>query len=89
MKKEFMEPEMRRIELNLKERIASSYYSGSVMGGIVHTSQTVPDCIAVYMDTTLPASEDPIQVTHDLMNYGTALAGCVPELENVLNSLKI
>ena len=56
MKKEFMEPEMRRIELNLKERIATSYTYG--MAGEFRTRQTTPKtCTDEFVDTEIYVSE--------------------------------
>lgn len=57
MKKEFMEPEMRRIELNLKERIASSTVITD-HSGTYSTREDIDGCVDYYVDTWIVPSGD-------------------------------
>lgn len=90
MKKEFMEPEMRRIELNLKERIATgsgTIQYGSVATGVT-TQQFVTECAVYYVNTDIPV-EDPFW---DIVDHNQAFVsgGCADprEVQAVLNSLQ-
>lgn len=58
MKKEFMEPEMKRIELNLKERIATSAVSDIVQGAYItwnFGSEGVPCSDPIYQSSSVHA----------------------------------
>ena len=58
MKKEFMEPEMRRIELNLKERIATSLEeTGDIIGGFRTRVSGVANCVQFVSDTEISPSQ--------------------------------
>ena len=63
MKKKFIEPEIKRIELNLNENIASSEpYSTIILGGI-EVTHALKGCLEQVIDTGLHYNE----VTYD--NY--------------------
>ena len=71
MKKEFMEPEMRRIELNLKESIAdgSDLQDGYVSFG-VRTSQTMPgSCTEYIWDTTYAVPSSDFELLQTLVGH--------------------
>ena len=88
MKKEFMEPEMRRIELNLKERIATASGVGYGSIGYIGTQHIGDGCMDLYVESEVPVGNwwvDSFVANHDKI----VQAGCVPDVEaqRILNSL--
>lgn len=83
MKREFREPEIRRIELNLKENIATSPGQGEIMTG-VRTTYTENNCDDYLMSTTLsPDRTNLLGQVHN--NWGLLLdSGCVDPYNPVL-----
>ena len=61
MKKQFMEPEIVRIQLNLTENIAQSEHYGpgyNVLGITAKTKLDVADCDKIFVDTEPPLSTE-------------------------------
>ena len=81
MKKEFMEPEMRRIELNLKERIAASGEASYTPVGLGFMTRELSEgCTTFYQETQIAYSGNMID---DILQNGHALDGCVHDSTGV------
>ena len=88
MKKEFMEPEMRRIELNLKEGIATGSGVGYGSIGSISTQQIGNGCTDLYIESGIEVGNS--WVDSFVANYDAIVQGrCVPgyEAQRILNSL--
>lgn len=80
MKKEFMEPEMKRIELNLKENIANSN-EGLVSGSYRTTQNGTDPCYGVYIDSGLATSNGAqSDGTSDFQYYFQTLGATDPRI---------